>query len=176
MKHVLDLSSCLLVATWFLILAAPVSSSAATETVLLVIEAARDTTAGFRAQVLPEQGRRALTWPHGVITLPDTMAWLEHGEMGLAFRMRASTLAGVGAGGRFVGEPGRYEIDTPLYLGDDALVACLAAGQLVVSPGFVSYRQPARRRDQRGDWLIVGGLILATGMLLRLARRRTRRP
>jgi len=175
MKHVLDRLSCLLAAVWFLILATPVSSPAATETILLVIEAARDTTAGFRAQVLPEQGRRALTWPHGVITLPDTMAWLEHGETGLAFRLRASTLAGVGAGGRFVGEPGRFEVDTPLYLGDDALVACLAAGQLEISPGFVIYRQPAQRRDQRGDWLLAGGLILATGVLLRLARRRTRR-
>ena len=175
MNHVLDRSPSLLAAICFLVVAAPIPSYAGTETVLLVVEAARDTTAGFRAQVLPEQGRRALTWPHGVITLPDTMAWLEHGETGLAFSLHAATLAGVGAGGRFVGEPGRYKLDTPLYLGDNALVACLAAGELEVSPGFVIYRQPVKRRDQRGDWLLLGGLILATGVLLRAARRRSRR-
>ena len=175
MKHVLDRSSCLLAAVWFLIVAIPIRSSAATETVLLIVEAARDTTAGFRAQALPEQGRRALTWPHGVITLPDTTAWLEHGETGLAFRLRVESLAGVGAGGRFTVVPGRYTLDTPLYLGDDALVACLAAGELEISPGYVVYRQPVKRRDQRGDYMLLGGLVLATAVLLRSARRRTRR-
>jgi hypothetical protein len=115
-----------------------------------------------------------LTWPHGVITVADTTAWLEHGETGLAFRLRASSLAGVGAGGRFVGEPGSYEIDTPLYLGDQELVACLAAGELEISPGFVIYRLPHHRRDQRGDFMLLGGIILATAVLLRSVRRRTR--
>ena len=54
-------------------MAAPAASHA--ETILLVVEAARDTTAGFRAHALPELERRALTWPDGVITLPDTAAW-----------------------------------------------------------------------------------------------------
>jgi hypothetical protein len=162
----------LAVLCWLIMPAAP--ASAVGETVLLVVEAARDTTAGFRAQNLPQQGRRALTWPHGVITVADSTAWLEHGEEGLAFRLRTDQLAGVGAGGRFGGEPGRYEIDTPLYLGDTELVACLAAGELEISPGFVIYRQPRERRDMRGDFLLLGGIILATGVLLRSARRRKR--
>ncbi len=149
--------------------------SARAESLLLVVEAARDTTAGFRAQVLPELGRRALTWPDGVITLPDTMAWLEHDADGLAFRLDPEQFTGVGAGGRFTGQAGSYKIDTPLYLTDGRVVICLAAGKLDVTADQLIYRHHGRRRDQRGDLLLVGGIILATAVLLRAVRRRTSR-
>ncbi|HOX26562.1 MAG TPA: hypothetical protein PLL30_08260 [Candidatus Krumholzibacteria bacterium] len=140
--------------------------------VLLVIEAARDTTAGFVALPLPELGRRALAWPDGVVTLPDTTEWLEEGPRGLAFRLESPSLVGVAAGGRFACEPGSYRLDAPLVLADGAVVACLSAGSLDVTGERITYRQPPARRDQRGNYLILAGLLIATAVMLRGVRRR----
>lgn len=156
------------------LIAVAVPGAAREGEILLVVEAARDTAQGFRAQVLPELRRRALTWPDGVITLPDTAVWLEHPDDALAFRLDAARLDGVGAAGRFRARDGDYEIDTPLYLTDGQLVACLTAGRLSVDAGQIVYRAPGHRRDQRGNLLLLGGIILATAVLLRAARRRSR--
>lgn len=146
----------------------------ASEPVLLVVEAARDTTAGFVALSLPDLGRRVLAWPEGVISVPDTAVWLESGRDGLAFALAAPPLAGVGAGGRFPAEPGRYKLDTPLVLQDGLVVACLSDGELEVAPGRFVYRRPGKRHDQRGDLLLLAGLVVATAVLLRAAGRRKR--
>lgn len=164
----------LLVTLLMSLLAAVIPSPSRADSLILVVEAARDTTRGFRAQNLPELGRRALTWPEGVITLPDSMDWLEHEADGLAFRLDGEALVGVGSAGRFSGRIGSYEVDTPLYLTDGRVVACLAAGRIEVAADRIVYRAKGHRRDQRGDLLLLGGIILATAVLLRAARRRTR--
>ncbi len=164
----------LLVILSFAVMTASVTSVARADSLLLIVEAARDTTAGFRAQDLLDLERRALTWPNGVITMPDTMAWLDYENNGLAFRLDGEHLTGVGAAGRFTGQVGSYKIDTPLYLTDGQLVACLAAGRIEVDLDRIVYHPKGKRRDQRGDLLLLGGIILATTVLLRSARRRTR--
>lgn len=148
------------------------SAWAGAEPFVFVVEAARDTSGGFRALALPEVGRRALVWPEGVVTVPDSLPWFEFGAAGLACALQPAALVGIGAGGRFTATAGSYRLDTPLLLTDDRVVAFMTAGWLDVASGGVTYRRPAVRRDTRGDYAILAGLILATAVLLRAIRRR----
>jgi LPXTG-motif cell wall-anchored protein len=140
---------------------------------VLVIEAAQDTSQAFRAIELLELERRALVWPEGMVSLPDTMAWLEAGSGSLAFELHPNDLVGFGAGGRFHVRPGTYDLDLPLMLADQQIIAVLTGGQLEIQDDQIVYRRPATGRDTRGDYFILGGLILATAVLLMAIRRRT---
>lgn len=142
---------------------------------LLVVTAAQDTSGAFQSVLLPELGRRVLVWDEGVLSLPDSALWLDDHGSGLAFAVHGATLVGVGGGGRFRIQPGRYDLDTPLLLTDGALVAYLSAGKLEVGADRLVYRRPQKRRDSRGDLFILGGVVLATAVLLRAVRQRTRR-
>ena len=150
-------------------------STATADPVLFVVDAARDTSAGFVSVPLPALGRRALVWGDGVITVPDSVPWLEHGRGSLAVSLSEPPLTGIAAGGVFRREVGQYDLDTPLHLDDGRVTAYLAAGRLDVTEGMVTYRRPATGRSMRGDFILLAGLILATGLLLHAARRRSRR-
>jgi hypothetical protein len=143
----------------------------------LVIEAARDTTQGFVSRDLAGPGRRLLAWPEGVLSVPDTAAWLPDGETGLAFALVSDRAAAAGPAGRLGLRPGRYGIDTPLLLTDGVLSAHLTSGTLEVSEaGEVRYRRPGGGIGSRGTLLLLAGLGLATVVLLRAVRRRATRP
>jgi len=140
----------------------------------LVIVAARDTTAGFVALPLAASGRRALVWPEGVVVVPDSIPWLEAGQQGLAIPLSAP-LEGAGAGGSLPLAAGRYDLDTPLYLGSGEVTAYLTGGVLEVAADELRYRRARPARDPRADYLLLAGLVLATGVLLHQARRRRSR-
>lgn len=137
----------------------------------LVIPAARDTTLGFVAVTLPDGGGTVLAWPEGLVVAEKDVPWLADGPRGLAFPLEGP-LRGAGAGGVFSIRAGRFSIDTPLYLVAGGVQAYLQAGELTVTAGRVVYRRPAVARDPRGDYLLLAGLVVATGILLHLARRR----
>lgn len=146
---------------------------------LLVIVEAQDAAGIFKDLLLPESERRALVWPEGVLIMPDTLPWLDDGSSGLAFELRESSLTSVGHGGLFRLHPGRYEIDTPLVISDGEFVLSLCGGELEVNDDRIIYYRPRSRgeqvRNRRGEYYIVAGLVLATALLLRAARRRARR-
>jgi hypothetical protein len=139
----------------------------------LVIPAARDTSVGFVAVPLPDGGGMVLAWPEGVLVTEEGVAWLPDGPQGLAFDLDGD-LRGAGAGGLFTARPGRFTIDTPLYLAAGGVRAYLQAGELTVSDARLEYRRPRSAHDPRGDYLLLAGLVVATGILLHLARRRRR--
>ncbi len=141
----------------------------------LVVAAAQDTSGGFRVVQLAELGLRALVWPEGMITIPDSLPWYDDGESGLAIALDVADLAGIGAGGRFRPRPGRFELDTPLVLIDGSVYASFTSGSLEIEDGRLTYRRPPAKRGARGDYYVLAGLVLATAVLLRAVRRRARR-
>lgn len=162
-----------LIAGALLLIAGLCGAEAGARSYVLVIEAAQDTSQAFRAIELLELERRALVWPEGMVSLPDTMAWLEAGSSSLAFTLHPNDLVGFGAKGRFHVRPGTYVLDLPLMLADQQVIAVLTAGRLEIQDDQIIYRRPASGRDTRGDYFILGGLILATAVLLLAIRRRT---
>ncbi len=157
------------------LMAISLAPPAAAESMQFVVEAARDSTSGFVALPLTALGAQALAWPEGVITIPDSLEWLDFGPASLVFTVDGSRLVGAAVGGIFTAEPGRHDPDPPLQLSDGRITACLAAGEIEVAPGRITYRRPDQGRDPRGDFMLVGGLVLATAVLLHGVRRRTRR-
>ncbi len=139
----------------------------------LVIPAARDTSVGFVAVPLPADGGTVLAWPEGVVVTEAGVPWLPDGQQGLAFALDGP-LRGAGAGGLFTARPGRFTIDTPLYLAAGGVRAYLQSGELIVAADRLEYRRPHAAADPRGDYLLLAGLVVATGILLHLARRRRR--
>lgn len=143
---------------------------------LFVVEGARDEARRFESRALPEQERRLLTWPEGVISLPDSAVLREAGVSGLAFALDASRVAAAGSGGRLALDHGRYDIDTPLYLGDGTATVLITAGSLEIDRFRIVYRRPAAGVGSRGTLFVLAGVALATALMLRLVRRRTQRP
>ena len=86
-----------------------------------------------------------------------------------------SAMVGVTAQGRFPLAPGSYRLDEPLLLTDGRLEAHLSAGSLTVAPGRLEYVPPTKRQaDPRAPYLLLGGLVLLTWVLLRRARHQVR--
>jgi len=141
----------------------------------LVVREAQDTERGFVARDLEDLGRRVLAWPDGLLSVADTAAWMDAGESNLAFALQPATTVAIGADGRLPLQPGNYDIDTPLMLDDGHLVAYFADGRLEITAHEIVYRRPAPRIARRGTLLLLAGIAVATGVLLRAVRRRPRR-
>lgn len=143
--------------------------------VRLVIDRARDAERGFVAREQELLGRRVLAWPAGVVSTPDSLAWLAEAEDGLAFALVADRISATGVAGALPLTEGRYAIDTPIMLTDGRLTAFFAAGRLEVSGGVVRYRAPSPPLARGGTLYILAGVALATAVLLRALHRRPRR-
>lgn len=141
----------------------------------LVIAGARDAERGFVAREQQPLERRVLAWPEGVVSTPDTLAWLAEAEDGLAFALIADRISATGVAGALPLGEGRYTIDTPILLTDGRLAAFFAAGRLEVGGGVVRYRAPAPPLARGGTLYILAGVALATAVLLRALHRRPRR-
>jgi len=141
----------------------------------LIIQAAQDTTKGFVARDIPEQGRRILAWPEGLVSVPDSAIWKTADQQGLAFDFQREDAVAVGAGGRLPLIPGRYSIDTPMLIDDGALRAYLNRGHLTVDQSSIIYRQTAPGLAREGTMLMLAAIGVATAVLLRAVRKRPRR-
>lgn len=158
-------------------LACGVSGARAEEpAVRLVIDRARDAERGFVAREQGALERRILAWPEGVVSTPDSLAWLAEAEDGLAFALIADRISATGVAGALPLAEGRYTIDTPILLTDGRLSAFFAAGRLEVGGGVVRYRAPAPPLARGGTLYILAGVALATAVMLRALHRRPRRP
>lgn len=138
----------------------------------LVLVGALHSGSDVRELAMSDVARRALIWPHGVVSAPDSVDWRDDGQGGLVITLVDDSLVGLGPEGRFDLSPGRYDLDTPLLLTDGRTTLYLSSGRLDVTGGQLAYSRPVVRRNPRGDFAIVAGLLVAITVMLRAARRK----
>lgn len=152
-----------------------VATGATASPEVLIVKAAQDTTQGFVSRDHAPLQLRVLAWPEGLVSLPDTAVWMAGDGTDLVFNLRGAEAVIIGAGGRRDLTPGNFSLDTPVVLDDGRLQAFLARGRLEVSGDAVIYRRPGRGIARGGTLLMLAAIAVATGVLLRAARRRPRR-
>jgi len=140
----------------------------------LIICSVRDSTAGFQWRDGPGPHQISLTWPDGILTLPDSLVLEPFGELDLAVPVTAQ-LAGSGAGGKLVWRDGAYPVSEPVMITDGIVGLMVSEGELEINGTRIRYRAPetreARRRaDPRASFLMLAGILLLIGVLLRRAR------
>jgi hypothetical protein len=134
----------------------------------LVIEAARDSAAGFRWETGP--GFRSLVWDQGRLTLPDTIEAEDFGKYDIGVPCTAR-LAGTGASGQLVLRDGIYPVSEPVVLSDGRLELRISAGELEFRGAGIRYRRVVdETREFRSGLLLLAGMTLMVIVLLRRAR------
>ncbi len=135
----------------------------------LVIEAARDSAAGFRWEAGPGPGRRSLVWDQGRLILPDTFEAEDFAERDVGVPCTAR-LAGTGASGQLVLRDGIYPVSEPVVLSDGRLELRVSAGELEFRGARIRYRRAVdENREFRSGLLLLAGVTLMVIVLLRRA-------
>ena len=136
----------------------------------LVIEAARDTAAGFRWEAGPGPGHRSLVWDQGRLTLPDTVEAEDFGRDDLGVPC-TSRLEGSGASGEILFRDGIYPVSETVVLSDGSLELRVSAGELEFRGARIRYRRPVAGPGQyRSGLILLAGMTLLVVVLLRRAR------
>ena len=136
----------------------------------LVIEAGRDSTAGFRWEAGPGPGSRSLVWDQGRLVVPDTMAVDSFGQhdLGLPFNEK---FAGTGASGRVLLEDGIFPVSEPVVFSDGLLEMEISSGELEIRGARIRYRRATfEPREIKSGLLLLAGMTLMVIVLLRRAR------
>lgn len=136
----------------------------------LVIEAARDSSAGFRWESGPGPGYRSLVWDQGRLVIPDSLSCDHFGkhDLGISF---TENFAGSGVSGRIVLVDGIFPVSEPVVLSDGFLELELSAGELEIRGSRIRYRRASLQpRDFRSGLLMLAGMTLLVIVLLRRAR------
>ena len=142
----------------------------------LIISSARDSTSGFTWQSGPAPDGRSLIWETGMLSVPDTLPVEPFAAADLAVPV-GPHLAGGGSQGRLLFRDGDYEIDEPVLLTDGVVSFQTSAGSLEIRGQRIRYRPPTATDavDPRANYLMLAGVLLLVVILLRRARRLTRR-
>lgn len=136
----------------------------------LVIEAARDSAAGFRWESGPGPGHRSLVWDQGRLILPDTLDAEDFARRDIGVPCTAS-LEGTGASGRLVMRDGIYPVTEPIVLSDGRLELQVSDGELEFRGAGIRYRRTVdETREFRSGLLLLAGVTLMVIVLLRRAR------
>ena len=136
----------------------------------LVIEAARDSTAGFRWEDGPRPGFRSLVWDQGRLTLPDSLEPENFARQDIGVPCTAQ-LAGSGASGQLVLLDGIYPVSEPVTLSDGRLELQVSAGELEFRGARIRYRRAvAENRTFKAGLLMLAGMTVLVVVLLRRAR------
>lgn len=136
----------------------------------LVIEAGRDTTAGYRWERGLGSGFHSLVWDQGRLTLPDSLRPEEIGLRDVGVPCTAQ-LEGTGASGRLMLQDGIYPVSEPLVMKDGRLELHLTGGELEIRGARIRYRQPSGgNRDFKAGLLMLAGMTVLVLVLLRRAR------
>lgn len=136
----------------------------------LVIEAARDTVAGFRWESGPGPGHRSLLWDQGRLILPDTLEAEDFARQDIGVPCTAR-LEGTGASGRLVLRDGVYPVSEPVVLSDGRLELQVSAGELEIRGARILYRRTVDETPEfRAGLLLLAGVTLMVIVLLRRAR------
>lgn len=136
----------------------------------LVIEAVRDSTAGFTWTTGPGPGFRSLIWDQGRLTLPDSLVVedFSHRDIGITC---TAQLAGIGGSGQLVLRDGIYPVSEPLILSDGLLELEITGGEIEIRGARIRYRRAvAETRASKSGLLMLAGMTLLVVVLLRRAR------
>jgi hypothetical protein len=136
----------------------------------LVIEAARDATAGFKWEDGPRPGFRSLVWDQGRLTLPDSLEAEDFARQDVGVPCTAR-LAGSGASGQLVLRDGIFPVSEPVILSDGRLELQISAGELEFRGARIRYRRAvAEPRTFKSGLLMLAGMTVLVAVLLRRAR------
>jgi len=136
----------------------------------LVIEAARDSTLGFRWEAGPRPGFRSLVWDQGRLTLPDSLEPEDFARQDIGVPCTAR-LAGTGASGQLVLRDGIYPVSEPVILSDGHLELQVSAGELEFRGARIRYRRAvAETHTFKAGMLMLAGMMVLVVVLLRRAR------
>ncbi len=150
---------------------------------LLVITAAQDSTRSFRWEEGPGSGQLSLVWPEGRLIIPSELSLQGDAQGDLGIPLRAGFGGNSPAGPVALGE-GLQSIDANLAFSDGRLQWMVSGGELEIHGNRLIYRRPwvgtgkapgTGLKDQRANLLMIAGLLLLIAVLLRRARRITRR-
>ena len=142
----------------------------------LIMEAARDSSAGYRWEKGPASGQISLRWEGGLLTIPDTLALEAFARSDLAIPVLQG-LTGVGQSGSLRWQDGRYRVSEPLILADGRITSLVSSGDLEILGSRVRYRlaeysDQEEKGDPRAPFLMLAGIVLLIWVLLRRARKR----
>lgn len=141
----------------------------------VIISAALDTTGQYAWQRGPGPQERSLTWPGGLLVLPDSLEVESLRGVDLAIPC-TSELAGLGDSGALVFEDGIFGVSEPLTLSDGRIRLFVSAGELEIKGQRIRYTAPMPRgRDPRAGYVFLAGMVLLVVVLLRRAAQRSRR-
>ncbi len=140
----------------------------------LIISAARDTSAGFQWIEGPGPQQISLTWLDGMLTVPDSLVIEEFSRFDLAIPVKAE-FSGAGTSGKLEWREGTYDINEPLMITDGVVSLLVDEGELEVLEQRIRYRAPDKSNDDppvdpRASFIMLGGILLLIGVLLRRAR------
>lgn len=136
----------------------------------LVIEAARDSAAGFRWVAGPDPGHRSLVWDQGRLTLPDTVEAEDFARFDIGVPCTAR-LEGAGASGQLVLLDGIYPVSEPVVLSDGRLELQVTSGELEFRGARIRYRRAVEEAGEfRSGLILLAGMILLVAVLLRRSR------
>ena len=140
----------------------------------VILSAALDSTSGYTWQLGPGVGQRSLAWPHGVLTLPDSLPVESLRGVDLVVPCTGD-LSGLGHTGSLVFQDGIYNVSEPLFLSDGTIQLYLTAGELLVLNQRVRYTAPVEKgRDPRAGYVFLSGMVLLVVILLRRAALKSR--
>lgn len=139
----------------------------------LVIEAARDSTVGFRWDHDAVAGRRHLRWFEGHLDIADTLQTVAFGTADLGVLLGPGS-RGSGGNGELRFVEGVYRVAEMLELTDGRTTLHLSGGELDIRGDQIRYRRPQLKsaRDPRAGYFMLAGMVLLVTVLLRRARRR----
>ncbi len=141
----------------------------------LIISSARDTSARFNWLEGPGPRQLSLTWLDGMLTYPDSMIMEPFAEFDLAVPVTAQ-LSGAGASGKLEWRDGIFPISEPVMITDGVVGLLVSAGELEILGTRIRYRMPDAKApedkaDPRASFLMLAGILLLIGVLLRRARK-----
>ncbi len=138
---------------------------------VLIITAARDTTAGFEWRPGPGSGRISLVWQGGVLSVPGTLAMEAYPDLDLGVPLLAG-FSGNLEEGPLVFDDGVYPILENLVMSDGVVQLVVSVGELEIHGPRFRYTSSGKKTldEPKANFLLIAGLLLLIGVLLRRAR------
>jgi hypothetical protein len=139
----------------------------------LVIEAARDSSAGFRWETGPTPGYRSLNWDQGRLVIPDSLSVDFSGPNDLGLPC-TENFAGNGESGSILLVDGIFPVSEPVVFSDGLWKMEVSAGELEIRGARIRYRRAVAESPQvKPGFLLLAGMTLMVIVLLRRARLKT---
>jgi len=137
---------------------------------VLIITAARDTTAGFEWRNGPGMGRLSLVWEGGTLSVPDTLAMEAYPNLNLGVPLKKG-FSGNLDNGPILLDDGVYKIRETLIMSDGVVQLVVSSGELEIHGPRFRYTLFDQTSDEtKSNFLLIAGLLVLIAVLLRRAR------